>query len=123
MTVLGRATGALNVSTKPPEEPHLFFAGEKVLCRKGEDGLPSIESLVALVTHLTGKRPSELEILEARVELEVFLDEKAAEQAATLGHGGRPGGRSAASVDRGRERGQDAPLGRQDAPEATKLRT
>jgi len=47
--------------------------------------LPTIESLVALVTHLTGKRPGELEILEAKVELEVFLAEKAAEQAALSG--------------------------------------
>jgi DNA invertase Pin-like site-specific DNA recombinase len=36
-----------------------------------------------LGTHLTGKRPSELEILEAKLKLEVFLAEKAAEQAAS----------------------------------------
>ena len=65
--------------------PHLFFVEGKAFCPKGPGGLPTIESLVALVTHLTGKRPSELEILEAKMELEVFLAEKAAEQAATSG--------------------------------------
>ena len=71
----------LNVSTKSP----LIFVEGKAFCPKGPGGLPTIESLVALVTHLTGKRPGELEILEAKVELEVFLAEKAAEQAALSG--------------------------------------
>jgi hypothetical protein len=65
--------------------PHLIYAGEKVLCPKGPGGLPTIESLAAMVEHLTGKRPTQLEILEAKLKLEVFLAEKAAEQAALSG--------------------------------------
>jgi hypothetical protein len=66
------------MSSKSP----LFFVEGKAFCPKGPGGLPTIESLVALVKHLTGRAPSELEVLEARMKLEQFLAERAAEQAA-----------------------------------------
>jgi hypothetical protein len=70
-------------TAKKPKKPHIFFAGQKALCQKGEDGLPTLESLIALTKYLTGRDPTPIEIAQAQAIWDAIRKGG--------GHLGRPG--------------------------------